>query len=211
MNLDMEMEMETQHLFAIPIIKSKSRYLFNENEIYFINNVLETKKNIGNIVSIDKNILEHTELENVKKFIEMGIQNYVNNVISPSNKNIEFYITQSWANYTDTGNFHHKHTHPNSLISGCLYVNADKNVDTITFYNPHPQYKRISIPCENYNIYNSESWWIPIETGQLILFDSSIEHMVENTKSTETRISISFNVFVRGELGYDSGAFFLRI
>lgn len=205
------MDLEVQHLFAIPVVKSKLFYIFQEHELDYIKNKLERRKNIGNIRSVEDNILEHKELENVKKFIQSGIDMYVKHIISPTNENLEFYITQSWTNYTDTGDFHHKHAHPNSLISGCLYVNADKDADSITFYNPHSPYKRISIPSKQFNPYNSESWWIPIETGELIMFDSSTEHMVENTKSTETRISIAFNVFVKGEIGDNSGLYGLKI
>jgi len=202
------MEFEVQHLFSIPVIKSKSNYLFEQKEIDFIKNI-EKKKNIGNDRSVSDNILENPELKNIKTFIETGIKTYVDAILSPLNQELNFYITQSWTNYTQPGNHHHKHTHPNSLISGCLYINADKDKDTITFYNT--SYHRISIPVKNFNPYNSPSWWIPVETGQLILFNSSVEHMVENTKSNDERISIAFNVFVKGHLGDDQGLFGLTI
>jgi uncharacterized protein (TIGR02466 family) len=192
------MEIEIQHLFVIPVIKSKERYSFNDDELNYIMNI-DKKQNVGNTRSIDSYILNNVKLRNIREFIEKGIQKYVDNIICPLNKELEFYITQSWLNYTKSEEYHHQHRHPNSLISGCLYVNAVKDVDTITFFNDN--YKRIDIPTDNFNSYNTDSWWIPIETGQLILFDSSLKHMVENTKSKETRISISFNVFIKGTIG----------
>jgi uncharacterized protein (TIGR02466 family) len=199
------MNLEVTHLFVIPVVKAGLSYTFQEYEIDYINNKLEKTENEGNMRSVETNILEHKELENVKKFIEIGIKKYVEHIISPINENLEFYVTQSWINYTNTGGFHHRHAHPNSLISGCLYLNADKDTDTITFYNPYSQYKRISIPSKQMSSYNAHTSCMSIETGQLIMFDSSTEHMVEKTKSTKTRVSISFNVFVKGKLGTGFG------
>ena len=192
------MEIEIQHLFVIPVVKSKEKYSFNDDELNYLINI-DKKQNGGNTRSIDSYILNNVKLRNIREFIEKGIQKYVDNIICPLNKELEFYITQSWLNFSKPEQYHHQHRHPNSLISGCLYVNATKDVDNITFFND--TYKRIDIPVENYNSYNAHSWWIPIETGQLILFDSSLKHMVENTKSKETRISIAFNVFVKGIIG----------
>jgi predicted 2-oxoglutarate/Fe(II)-dependent dioxygenase YbiX len=50
-------------------------------------------------------------------------------------------------------------------------------------------------------VYNSDSWWVPVETGNLVLFPSSTSHMVEDVVADKTRISIAFNTFVRGDLG----------
>ena len=112
---------------------------------------------------------------------------------------VEIYITQSWLNYTDTGQYHHKHAHPNSWLSGCIYVNADKEKDKITFYND--QYNRIVIPTDNFNPFNSSSWWFSVGTGDIVIFPSHLSHMVEQTVSTDTRVSIAINTFLKGYIG----------
>lgn len=192
------MEIKIQHLFVIPIITSKQKYSFKEDELNYLIN-LNKINNMGNSRSIDINILNNKKLINIREFIEEGIKKYVDTVICPLNKDLNFYITKSWLNVSKHGEYHHQHRHPNSIISGCLYVNAIKDVDKITFFNDY--YKRVHIKSDEHNAYNAETWWIPIETGDLILFDSSLKHMVENTKSEEKRISIAFNVFVKGLLG----------
>jgi hypothetical protein len=53
-------------------------------------------------------------------------------------------LTQSWLNYTKPGQFHHKHAHPNSFISGVLYMKAARQRDKIYFYKDG--YKQISLP-----------------------------------------------------------------
>jgi uncharacterized protein (TIGR02466 family) len=157
-------------------------------------------RNMGNVVSNERYILrDNQELSLIKEFVETGIRLYVENVLMAT-KDVEFYITQSWLNYTSPGEFHHRHSHPNSIISGVFYFNADPETDKIHFYNDS-QYRQIEYNKSTYNWYNANSWWFPIKTGKMVLFPSSLQHMVEQTESSETRISLAFNVFLKGSLG----------
>jgi uncharacterized protein (TIGR02466 family) len=110
-------------------------------------------------------------------------------------------MTQSWLNFTKPGEFHHKHAHPNSLISGVYYFNADKENDKIYFYDD--EYQRIKIQPKDWNYHNSKSWWYPVGTGDLVIFPSELTHMVDVTTSKETRISLAFNVFAKGVFGQE--------
>ena len=58
---------------------------------------------------------------------------YFEKIYSPTT-DCSVYITQSWINYTEEKQRHHIHLHGNSLISGVLYINADIDFDSITFY-----------------------------------------------------------------------------
>jgi uncharacterized protein (TIGR02466 family) len=189
-----------QNVFITPVVQMANKYNFSKEELDAINK-LELKANLGNKRTVSSKILEDENLKKMKDYINAGIKTYVDTIICPANKDIQFYITESWCNVTDPNHFHHKHAHPNSILSGCLYIQAETNVDRITFFNE--RYNRIKIGVDNakFSNYNSESWWIPVETGDLIIFDSSLTHMVENTKSAQPRISLSFNVFVKGTLG----------
>jgi hypothetical protein len=53
------------------------------------------------------------------------------------------YITQSWANYTKKNQYHHTHEHPNSFISGVLYINANEAHDKITMHKK--SYQQIKV------------------------------------------------------------------
>jgi hypothetical protein len=156
-----------------------------------------TCNNTGNITSLDRYIL-NTQLPEIKQFIDSGIKSYVDSIIIPKHP-IVFHITQSWLNYTELGQYHHKHSHSNSILSGVFYFNADEEKDKIYFYNE--PYRQITIPTKEFNIHNSDSWWFPVKTGGLIIFPSNLTHMVEQTISTETRVSLAFNVFVKGYIG----------
>ena len=53
-----------------------------------------------------------------------------------------------------------------------------------------------------FNLWNSSQWKVPVNNNKLILFPSWLEHRVEsNEKAITTRISISFNTFVKGTFG----------
>ena len=52
---------------------------------------------------------------------------------------------------------------------------------------------------------------MPVQKQKLILFPSTIKHSVSNLTSNKTRISLSFNVFVKGTVGSTEFKNFLKI
>jgi uncharacterized protein (TIGR02466 family) len=155
-------------------------------------------KNSGNITSKNNYILNEKPFANIKKELELKVKDYFEKVICPVNTVIP-YITQSWLNYTETNQFHHKHAHPNSIVSGVFYINCHETLDKIKFFNE--SYKTIKPEIKDWNLWNSESWWFPVKTGDIIMFPSSLPHAVENKEGTNTRISLAFNVFIKGKIG----------
>ena len=172
---------------------------FTELEIEFIKNQ-EKLDNVGNLTSTNRIVLDSPELSNIKVFIEKSVSKYFNEICAPKNDTY-LRLTQSWCNYTEPGQFHHKHAHPNSFISGVLYPQADKDTDKIYFYRSG--YQQLRTPTDNWNAYNSESWWMEVYTGRMFIFPSNLEHSVETVKGTNTRISLSFNTFPVGNFGHD--------
>ena len=168
--------------------KLEQKFLFN----------LETRTNMGNVTSTNNYVLRDNRLSSLRLFLNNSLQEYFQATMSPQD-NIKLEITQSWINYTKTGQYHHKHTHPKSVISGVFYIQASKEIDKLFFYNE--SYQQIKIVPKEFHVYNSESWWLPVETGQLLLFPSSLTHMVATTSGEDDRISMSFNTFYKGKLG----------
>ncbi len=194
-------------LFPTPLyINNIDAPLINQQKDYLLN--LPKIKNMGNLRSESGYIFEYPLFAELKKTINEHIKEYVN-IIYPGS-NLDVYITQSWANYTEPNEYHHKHSHPNSFISGVFYVNAIKNEDMIKFYKDLPP--AFQINHKQSNNYNSQDVAILVETGDLVLFPSNFTHNVPPTTSKEIRISISFNTFIRGNLGDEdsSTALYLR-
>ena len=193
------MEATINGIFPTPIYISKIDRELTKKELSFIDiTKSDCNKNEGNITSNDNYILNHKTFKNLKEDLDLKVKDYFEKVISPTDA-ITPHITQSWLNYTETNQYHHKHQHPNSLVSGVFYINCDDKFDKIKFFNDN--YKTIKPEVKEWNIWNSESWWFPVKTGNVILFPSSLTHMVETKEGTNTRISLAFNVFIKGTIG----------
>ena len=189
-------------IFPTPIYTTKIDRGFTKQELQFVK---EQKKhcsnNQGNINTKDSYILNRKQFKNIKKFLDKCCEDYLNRIICSKN-NIELYITQSWLNYTEVNQYHHKHAHPNSIVSGVFYFDSDIKNDKILFSHPIP-YQQIAPKTDEkkFNLWNSETWFFPVETGQLIMFPSSTVHQVEIKQGNNTRISLAFNTFYKGTLG----------
>jgi uncharacterized protein (TIGR02466 family) len=196
-------EATIQGLFPTPIYMTDINRSFTKQELQFVEDQKNhCIKNEGNINTKDNYILNRKEFKNIKKFLDQCCQDYLNKIISPKNT-IELYITQSWLNYTEQNQYHHKHEHPNSVVSGVLYFDSDKDKDMIKFFSD-TKYEQIKLEIDQYNIWNSGSWWFPVETGQLVMFPSSTTHQVDIKKGNNTRISLAFNTFYKGTIGVNN-------
>jgi uncharacterized protein (TIGR02466 family) len=185
------------NLFPTPLGLFELDRDFTEDEIRFIKGQEKTK-NMGNTTSSDNHILNCDELKDVRLFIENSISEYFKMVYAPK-QGTTLRITQSWLNYTEPGQFHHKHAHPNSFISGVLYPQADKETDKIYFYKDG--WQQLKTPTVEWNPYNSDSWWMEAYTGRMFIFPSNLIHMVETVQGKDQRISLSFNTFPIGNFG----------
>jgi uncharacterized protein (TIGR02466 family) len=192
--------MVIHQLFPEPVYVSKLERTLTKEELEIVNEYKKkTYKNEGNLTSLDTYVLENKTLKNLKADLNKKIIEYFNEVVCPKNSIIP-YITQSWINYTETNQFHHNHSHSNSYISGIFYVNADKEKDQIKFFKPD-YYQKIQLDVIKYNPFNSTGWRCSVQTGDVLLFPSNLTHGVTYKKGTNTRISLSFNVFLKGTIG----------
>lgn len=195
------------NLFPIPVGFYKLDRDLTEEEVKF-SKEQETRSNMGNKTSIDTAVLEHESMAEIKKFVDESVADFLKTVYNPTSK-VSLGVTQSWFNYTEKGEWHHKHSHPNSFVSGVFYPQADNEKDKIYFYKD--KYEFIKFKPEEWNIWNSESWWFPVGTCDLVLFPSSLTHMVETVDNEETRISLAFNTFVVGNIGSEETLTSLRV
>jgi len=186
-------------IFPTPIYISKLNRELTNKELSFINKTkFDCNKNEGNITSNDNYILNNKLFKDLKTDLDLRVKDYFQKIISPTDA-ITPYITQSWLNYTETNQYQHKHQHPNSLVSGVFYINCDDKFDKIKFFND--KYQTIKPEIKDWNIWNSETWWFSVKTGDIILFPSSLTHMVETKQGDNTRISLAFNIFIKGTIG----------
>jgi uncharacterized protein (TIGR02466 family) len=188
-------------IFPTPVFFSHIGRTWTKEEQAFLQKQSESQhNNSGNTTSNNRYVLREPEAKNMADFVQKAVDQYIDNVMFPKFRDqLEFYVTQSWLNYTKPGQYHHKHAHPNSILSGVLYIDADETKDKIFFYKDG--YQQIKFPTENFQLYNSESWFFTVKTGDIVIFPSSLTHMVETKEGENTRTSLAFNVFAKGYIG----------
>ena len=196
---------ELIQLFPIPVYITRYRNDYT-NEMKFIHNAeCEDKRNADNNLygkkntnrqSLDNFILDNPELENIRKWIRLKINEYARNVMGSKS---EMVITQSWLNKNAKGESHHEHVHPNSMISGVWYPQINENLPPIEFRTSSA--RDVTLEIETYNQFNSATFMLPMRMGELIIFPSNLSHSVQPNQSDEERISLSFNTWCKGNLG----------
>lgn len=184
-------------LFPSPVGISNIERPITEEEYAFIINQKRKSNGPNQHTSLDTKILNDPILIDIKNFIEDQLNVYLHKIYTPNQDTLKFRITQSWCNYLEQGHLHPRHTHSNSVVSGVFYPGV-YNEDKLYFHSTN--FAQLFVEPKECHLYNSTSWWIPVQTGQLVLFPSSLTHSVNYNQSKETRISLAFNTFFTGKL-----------
>ena len=189
--------MKTFNLFPTTIAVYDLERKLDKHELKtFTECLANTAPNEGNKTSVNKYVLNIPALRNLNDFFLDCINDCLEKVFEETTK---LKITQSWLNQTNTGEFHHAHRHPNSYLSGVFYI--DTNVDDrINFYTPNPRSDYYKPVCKNWNLTNSDTWWLPATQNTLYLFRSDVQHSVPPIQH-DKRISLSFNTFFAEDFG----------
>jgi uncharacterized protein (TIGR02466 family) len=116
----------------------------------------------------------------------------------------DFVITDSWANINPPGHSHMVHTHPNNFLSGVYYLKAPENSGDIEFLDPRQQALVLQPKVKEQTINNAWKHRITPKEGQLLIFHSWFQHQVQENRSEEERVSISFNIMLKGSVGVES-------
>ena len=176
------------------------RYDFTSAERDYIAE-LEMVDNIGNSMSKNDRILDSKELADLRRFIDEQLHSFKKNLLRMQDDN-EIYITQSWVNNAGPNQYHPKHKHPNSVVSGVIFLddNSDESLPPIRFHRTLEMYP-LQFKFDDLNEFNASARAFDPEQGMLMLFPSLLEHDVEENRSHRVRTSISFNTYVRGRVG----------
>jgi hypothetical protein len=73
--------------------------------------------------------------------------------------------------------------------------------------NPNSVHESMSNQFESREIreFESKEWYLPAVTGLLYIFPSTLQHFVSaipgNPEEYQTRISLSFNTYLKGRMG----------
>ena len=147
-------------------------------------------------------ILAEEGFEDLESMVQSGVESYIYNVLCFS-KDIKAVRTSSWLtiglNECSTG----EHLHTNSIYSGILYLKSlPKSGDLYFIAGDYPNYCTTTVKPipETLNVFNSNSYYVTPNSGDLFVFPSHLRHGVTPNTSGESRCALAFNYFLSGKL-----------
>lgn len=195
--------MEIHDPFHTPIQVSKlNNNILNQELFLFINNLKKNAKGreISNQGGFQSDIYDVKENILFEKFI-VSTQNSINTLIQNYRLayNYDINIKGLWFNINPKGSYNLTHTHSGCNFSAAYYINVPKNSGRIVFENPAAAFH-----CEEFyqnkflefNSLNQGKYFIEPKENILVLFPSWLPHYVEQNKSEEDRVSLSFNISI---------------
>ena len=110
----------------------------------------------------------------------------------------EIEITNMWLNFSKAGDVHRTHNHSNNIFSGVWYPFSNSQT-SIYFYDPRAVANFWLPNKKENNIINSSGWSMPNKQNLGLIFPSWLYHSVPPADGE--RISLSWNIILRGEYG----------
>ena len=191
--------MKLLNLKPIPIAHAKNVYHLDKKKLEVIKKTKYITRYNGLCVSENVSLLEDKSLAPLKKFIVQQAKEYVLGVLGIKD---QIYLTQSWSTLNPTEAFHEAHEHPNTFISAVYYAQC-KNSHLRFYLNTSSIREGFNFEytIDKFNVYNSNMWTLPVKQGDIVLFPGHIRHGSLANKSSDPRIIVGANFFIKGKLG----------
>ena len=163
-----------------------------------------------NELSEEMGILDRPEFKSMKDVVFSHVKKYEKDVCG-FKSSLSFKLTESWYRETLPGHNHPDHNHPNSMLSGVVYLNVPKgdesheginliHIENRGVFKNH-EFRYDYTPTK----YNQITTFVPVETGDIVLFPSYLYHYVTHNESrNESRRVISFNTFIQGRMSCEN-------
>ena len=200
-------------LFGIPLCQTQIQpYEESEN---FLKEKIEYVERSHKVsyISKDDYVLDNENLMPLKNEIETQVSEFMHGYLDIHEKH-KFVITTSWCNKYEHNHFIQEHYHSNSLVSGVLFLSDCQDTANIVFHKDknHTNIFTDTVKLDHKDefdyvnkrsyLYHQSKMAISPKNWDLVMFPSFLNHSVEaNTSTTNVRYTMSFNVWVKGEIG----------
>jgi uncharacterized protein (TIGR02466 family) len=198
-----ENQIQIHDYFGIPFVIINLKDLVDDSEIQKIINLQNDKDNFltneQNFTYKNTYLLTEflTKESTFTKAVQSKIDFFIKEVWGQTDANIE--ITQSWLNINPPGGGHHKHVHPNSIISSTVYLQTNDKCGNFCIERPvnyWPNIRHNSAP-DKLNKFTYQYYYFNPKFMDMFIFPSTLTHWVNRNESEETRLSLSLNTFYR--------------
>lgn len=160
-----------------------------------ISTAYEIEKELQNSLKSNVGGYQSPNIDVQKYFPEIfeAIKEIVNYISNETEMKLEF--DNGWLNINRENDFNILHTHPLTSIASVFYIKSEPNSGNIKFKSP-TLVSHYPINASNKNFYGGCT--LASKTGNLYLFPSYLEHLVEPNKSGQDRISLAVNFTSKG-------------
>ena len=186
-------------LRGIPIVYYKNVYSLNKKELDTLKKTKYRPPKEGHYLSETVTLLENKTFVSFKKFIIESAEKYTRDILGIKD---QIYLTQSWSTLNPTNARHQIHSHPNTFISLVYYAQCKSGALQFLLDNSSIQEGfNFQYTIDKFTTFNSQSWTLPMEPGDIVLFPGHIRHGSALNKSSESRIIVGANFFLKGKIG----------
>jgi len=176
-------------------------------EDFYNSDITEMKKYISDLW-VDRDYddrwqTKSADLHNQKEFKEFAelVISTSKDILNELKYDVEdVVITDMWATVLKSGENHPAHTHSNNFLSGVYYLHSDQGA-SIMFRDPRPAADVILPRIKETIIANASLLSYTSKQNRAIFFPSWLPHYVKPNKSKNKRISISWNIQLKGQVG----------
>ena len=125
------MKAQVYALFPIPLYVANYEGDIKEVIEYFDKNEMQDTKAGYGMISNNSYILDNPICDELNKFFMECFKDFATNVMRYRYEDLQF--AQSWLTYKAPKQFHKAHTHPNTLLAGVFYYDAQEDDAAICF------------------------------------------------------------------------------
>ena len=188
-------------LFPTPIYKIK----IDQNTNQIIRTCVE-KENLK--LDLSEKILQtNTHLHKMEEF--SSVVNFLDDVMDLIARkwqiNIEsLYCSEMWGISSNPYHWHARHHHPNSWMSGIIFVSLPEGGEKTKFHDPRLVNEIIRFDGTPNRI-NSPTFEANVETGDILIFPSWLQHSVHpSIYNQDQRIVVAFNYNVHAKITHET-------
>lgn len=142
--------------------------------------------------AVDGGLSQFPDMQNFTDFIEKIGRKYIKDL--GYNADVLKLFTMVFASEMTKGNYHEMHTHPDSILSGLLYLQVPPESSPLIFCDPRPFRQFVHIPRIGESATNIPEIIVHPKNGLLLMWESWIPHLVPQTHNKEGRITLVFNI-----------------
>jgi uncharacterized protein (TIGR02466 family) len=204
--------MSIDNLFSVPVITVSIDDQIISNTLFKVHKFISNPNNKSLIDQNPRegNVITTYRLDQKRNFLgQIGDQVLLSIINGECRKffnilglNPDCYLEiTSWLQLNPPNSSFNRHEHFGAILSGVVYLETPENCGDLSFYNPNPLRAQALAHFEGSmkeeNFYNFSQIKVKPVRGNMIIFESYLQHSVGINQSSADRIAISFNVWIK--------------